>query len=103
MCGRFKLTVPFREIVRLYNLTNSVNLPARYNIAPTQDVLAVLGGAERNQRRGEMMRWGLVPFWAKDTKIGYGLINAKAETVAERPAVREAFKKRRCIIPADGF
>lgn len=103
MCGRFKLTVPFREIVRLYNLTNSVNLPARYNIAPTQDVLAVLGGAERNQRRGEMMRWGLVPFWAKDTKIGYSLINAKAETVAERPAVREAFKKRRCIIPADGF
>lgn len=59
--------------------------------------------AETKQRRGEMMRWGLVPFWVKDTKIGYSLINAKAETVAEKPAFREAFKKRRCIIVADGF
>ncbi|HEV2160910.1 MAG TPA: SOS response-associated peptidase [Stellaceae bacterium] len=103
MCGRYKLTVPFREIVRLYNLTNSVNLPARYNIAPTQDVLAVIYDAETKQRRGEMMRWGLVPRWAKDVKIGYHLINAKAETVAEKPAYREAFKTRRCIIPADAF
>lgn len=103
MCGGYKLTVPFREIVRLYNLTNSVNLPARYNIAPTQDVLVVVDDRETKQRRGEMMRWGLVPFWAKDTKIGYSLINAKAETVAEKPAFREAFKKRRCIIPADAF
>ncbi len=103
MCGRFKLTVPFREIVRLYNLTNSVNLRARYNIAPSQDVLAVVYDAETKQRRGAMFHWGLVPFWAKDIKIGYSLINAKAETVAETPAYREAFKKRRCIIPADAF
>lgn len=103
MCGRYKLTVPFREIVRLYNLTNSVNLPARYNIAPTQDVLAVIDEPETKQRRGEMMRWGLVPFWAKDTKVGYSLINARAETVATKPAFREAFKKRRCIIPVDAF
>ena len=103
MCGRYKLTVPFREIVRLYNLTNSVNLPSRYNIAPTQDVLAVTYDGETKQRRGEMMRWGLVPRWAKDVKIGYHLINAKAETVAEKPAYREAFKTRRCIIPADAF
>lgn len=103
MCGRYKLTVPFREIVRLYNLTNSVNLPARYNIAPTQDVLVVIDDAETKQRRAEMMRWGLVPRWAKDVKIGYHLINAKAETVSTRPAYREAFKKRRCIIPADAF
>ena len=95
--------VSFREIVRLYNLTNSVNLPARYNIAPTQDVLVVIDNGATKQRRGEMMRWGLVPFWAKDAKIGYSLINAKAETVAEKPAFRDAFKKRRCIIPADGF
>lgn len=103
MCGRYKLTVPFREIVRLYNLTNSVNLASRYNIAPTQDVLAITLDGETQQRRGEMMRWGLVPFWAKDVKIGYSLINAKAETIAEKPAFREALKKRRCIIPADGF
>ena len=101
--GRYKLTVSFREIVRLYNLTNSVNLPSRYNIAPTQDVLVVIDDGATKQRRGEMMRWGLVPFWAKDAKIGYSLINAKAETVAEKPAFRDAFKKRRCIIPADGF
>lgn len=103
MCGRFKLTVPFREIVRLYNLTNSINLPSPYNIAPTQDVLAVIYDAETKQRRGEMICWGLVPRWAKDVKIGYHLINAKAETVAEKPAYREAFKTRRCIIPADAF
>lgn len=103
MCGRYKLTVPFREIVRLYNLTNSVNLPARYNIAPTQDVLAVVDDPETKRRRGEMMRWGLVPIWAKDTKIGYSLINAMAETVDAKPAYREAFKKRRCIIVAEGF
>ncbi len=103
MCGRYKLTVSWREIVRLYNLTNSINLPARYNIAPSQDVLAVLYDAETKQRRGEMLRWGLVPIWAKDIKLGYSLINARAETVATKPAFREAFKKRRCIIPADGF
>lgn len=103
MCGRYKLTVPFPEIVRLYNLTNSVNLPARYNIAPTQDVLVVIDDTEMKQRRGEMMRWGLVPRWAKDVKIGYHLINAKAESVSTRPAYREAFKTRRCIIPADAF
>ncbi|MGH6670427.1 MAG: SOS response-associated peptidase family protein [Stellaceae bacterium] len=73
MCGRFKLTVPFSEIVRLYNLTNSVNPRPRYNIAPSQDVLAVVYNAEAKARRGEMFRWGLVPFWAKDTKIGSGL------------------------------
>lgn len=103
MCGRYKLTVPFREIVRLYNLTNSVNLPARYNIAPTQDVLAITFDAETKKRHGDMLRWGLIPFWAKDTKVGYSLINAKAETIATKPAFREAFKHRRCIIPADGF
>jgi putative SOS response-associated peptidase YedK len=103
MCGRYKLTVPFQEIVRLYNLTNSVNLQPRYNIAPSQDVLAVIYDADAKVRRGEMLRWGLVPFWAQDIKIGYNLINAKAETVADKPAYREAFKKRRCIIPADAF
>jgi len=103
MCGRYKLTVSWAEIHRLYNLTNSVNLRPRYNIAPTQDVLAVTYDGAMKQRRGEMFRWGLVPFWAKDTKIGYHMINAKAETIAERPAYREAFKKRRCIIPADAF
>lgn len=95
--------MPFSEIVRLYNLTNSANLRPRYNIAPTQDVLAIICDGETKQRRAEMCRWGLVPFWAKNVKVGYYLINAKAETITERPAYRAAFKKRRCIIPADAF
>ena len=103
MCGRYKLTASWAEIHRLYDVTNSVNLRARYNIAPTQDVLAIIYDGATKQRRGEMVRWGLVPFWAKDVKIGYHLINAKAETIAEKPSYREAFKKRRCIIPADAF
>ena len=104
MCGRFKLTIPFSEIVRLYNLTFSgVNLKPRYNIAPLQDVLAVRSNPETHERTGDMLRWGLIPLWAKDAKIGYSMINAKAETVAEKPAFREAFKSRRCMLPADGF
>ena len=103
MCGRYKLTASWAEIHRLYDVTNSVNLRPRYNIAPTQDVLAIIYDGATKQRRGEMVRWGLVPFWAKDVKIGYHLINAKAETIAEKPSYREAFKKRRCIIPADAF
>lgn len=103
MCGRYKLSVSWAEIDRRYGLTNSVNLRPRYNIAPTQDVLAIIYDAETRRRRGEMLRWGLVPAWARDMKIGYSLINAKAETVAEKPAYREAFKTRRCIIPADAF
>jgi putative SOS response-associated peptidase YedK len=104
MCGRFKLTIPFSEIVRLYNLTFSgVNLKPRYNIAPSQDVLAVRSHPKTHERTGDVLRWGLIPFWAKDAKIGYSMINAKAETVAEKPAFREAFKSRRCILPADGF
>lgn len=103
MCGRFALYGPFSEIARLYRLTNSVNTRPRYNIAPTQDVLAVVYDDDAKERHAEMLRWGLVPFWAKDVKIGYSLINAMAETVATKPSFREAFKKRRCIIPADAF
>lgn len=103
MCGRYKLSETYNELARLFGLSNSINLRPRFNIAPTQDVLAVVDDAETKGRRGEMMRWGLVPVWAKDVKIAYSLINAKAETVAEKPAFRDALKNRRCIIPADGF
>ena len=75
----------------------------RYNIAPTQPVLVVSVDPENGNRRAESMRWGLVPFWAKDLKIGYRMINAVAETAAGKPAFRAAFKKRRCLILADGF
>ena len=101
MCGRFVLKAPFNELVRLYGLTNNVNLEPRYNIPPTEDVAVVR--SRDGKRTLDMLRWGLVPWWAKDLKVSFSNINAKAETVAEKPAFRDAFKERRCIIPADGF
>lgn len=108
MCGRYKLSVPFREIVRLYNLTQANasrfdNMPARYNIAPTQDVPVVLLNRDTKERELVMLRWGLIPYWAKDIKIGYSTINAMCETVQSKPAFKEAFAKRRCLVLADGF
>jgi putative SOS response-associated peptidase YedK len=87
--------------VRLYNITNNLNLEPRYNIPPTEAVPVVR--SHDGTRTLDMLRWGLVPWWAKDIKVGFSNINAKAETVAEKPAFRDAFKESRCIIPADGF
>jgi putative SOS response-associated peptidase YedK len=75
----------------------------RFNIAPTQPVAAVRLGETGGQREGVLLRWGLVPGWAKDPAMGSRLINARAETVAEKPSFRSAFKRRRCLIPADGY
>jgi putative SOS response-associated peptidase YedK len=88
-------------LARAFGVSGVPELPPRYNIAPTQSVPAVrLAGGER---RMELLRWGLIPFWAKDPEIGYRMINARAETVAEKPAYREAFRRRRCLMVADGF
>ena len=101
MCGRYLITTPVEAIRRIFGVRQSPNLGPRYNVAPTQSVPIV--------RRGEAgrelvtVRWGLVPFWAKDLKIGHKLINARAETVADKPAFRDAFKRRRCLVIADGF
>ena len=101
MCGRFVLKGSPSEIARMLGLDIVPNLEPRYNIAPGQDVLAVrLTDAGRAAVR---LRWGLVPFWAKDAAIGNKMINARAETVAGKAAFRHAFRKRRCLIPADGF
>jgi len=91
------------EPVDLYNLTNTAipNLRASRNIAPTQDVGVIV--KEDTGRIYKTMRWGLVPFWAKDMKIGNQLINARIETVAEKPAFRSAWKSRRCIVPASAY
>src|SRR6266478_8273337 len=104
MCGRFLASKSPDEIARWFATRNATpNVRQRYNIAPTQDILFVRFNPETKERTLDALRWGLVPFWAKDIKIGYSLINAKAETVAEKPAFREAFKSRRCLIAADGF
>ncbi|MBT6204719.1 MAG: SOS response-associated peptidase [Alphaproteobacteria bacterium] len=101
MCGRFTLKGPPNQIAKMLGLDIVPNLEPRYNIAPTQDVIAVR--MEDGGRAMVKLKWGLVPFWAEDLSIGSKMINARADTVAEKPAFREAFRSRRCLIPADGF
>jgi putative SOS response-associated peptidase YedK len=101
MCGRFALKHPPRELRELYHTVDEVAYAAGYNIAPGSEIVAIAG--EGGERRMRLMRWGLVPSWAKDYAIGQKLINARAETVEEKPAFRASFKRRRCVIPASGF
>jgi putative SOS response-associated peptidase YedK len=104
MCGRFLNKLPAAEIARIFGTRNPLpSYPARFNIAPTDPVLIVRFNQETKERSLDALRWGLVPHWAKDLKIGSKMINARAETVATMPAFRDAFKARRCIIPASGF
>ena len=103
MCGRYSLTTPVEALRALFGFDELPNLEPRYNIAPTQGVVAVRIAASGAKRELTAFRWGLVPSWAKDVAIGSRMINARAETVAEKPAYRNAFKRRRCLIPADGF
>jgi putative SOS response-associated peptidase YedK len=101
MCGRYTLSTPAEVVAELVGLDAVPELPLRYNIAPTQEVAAVR--VENDARAFAWLRWGLVPFWADDPSIGNRMINARAETVAEKPAFRDSFKKRRCLVLADGF
>lgn len=100
MCGRFTLRASKKTVADALSLVADKipELDARYNIAPTQQVLIVRGGHE-----AALARWGLIPSWAKDAKIGNQLINARAETIATKPSFRSAFKSRRCLVVADGF
>jgi len=102
MCGRFALTTPPDVIARWYELMHRLEFAPRYNIAPTQPIVAVRRDKE-GKREGALLHWGLIPFWAKDPTIGAKMINARAESVADKPAYRQAIRKRRCLIPADGF
>lgn len=103
MCGRFSLTTPTEGLRALFDFDELPNLPPRYNIAPTQDVAAVRLAGTAPRPTFTLFRWGLIPAWAKDPSTGSPMINARAETVAEKPAFRDAFRRRRCLIPADGF
>jgi putative SOS response-associated peptidase YedK len=102
MCGRFSLGATIR-VAQLFDLPDWPDAPPRYNIAPTQDVPAVIQNRETARREFRSLRWGLVPFWAKDPAIGNRLINARAESVATKPAFSQPFRERRCLILADGF
>lgn len=86
-----------------FNLPEIPDLQPRYNIAPTQPVAAVRLPEDGADRELVMLHWGLIPFWAKDPRIGARMINARAETAADKPAFRAAFRRRRCLVPADGF
>ena len=101
MCGRFTLTVnaaTLQQSMGLGEVPDEVG--AQYNVAPSQAVAVVTEPFERDVK---LFRWGLVPSWAKEKKIGYRMINARAETVAQKPAFRAAFSRRRCVVLADGF
>ncbi|HAQ08365.1 MAG TPA: hypothetical protein DCR24_12915 [Bacillus bacterium] len=103
MCGRFSLFEPIDSLTDQFNFEFFEDLDARYNIAPGQDILTVIDSGNSNRREGVRMRWGLIPFWADDEKIGYKMINARAETIDEKASFKSALKKRRCLILADGF
>jgi putative SOS response-associated peptidase YedK len=100
MCGRYTLTTPPDVLARAFCVPSVPPLPPRYNVAPTQPVLIVRKAADRE---AELARWGLIPSWAADPSIGNRLINARAETVADKPSFRAAFRQRRCLVPATGL
>ena len=107
MCGRFNLTATPEQVIETFKLQSLFDFQASYNITPGQEIVVIVssdgftGGNEFTQ--AVSLRWGLVPSWAKDSKISSHLINARAETVAEKPSFRSAFLKRRCLVLATGF
>jgi putative SOS response-associated peptidase YedK len=111
MCGRYAQFHSESDIKNLFQLESIPELKSRYNIAPTQQVATISrdstdcdrANAQRCDRQLKFRRWGLIPSWAKDANIGARLINARGETVAEKPSFRNAFRRRRCLIIADGF
>lgn len=103
MCGRFTQTATPTAIAQQFGISVPPLRKPRYNIAPSQPVAAIRVDPETTTRQLVLLRWGLIPSWAKDQKIGFHCINAKAETVAEKPSFRAAFRKHRCLVVATGF
>ena len=102
MCGRFVQNFQLETLQKNFNiLTTASDITSNYNVAPTQEILAIIKHDDENIL--EKLHWGLVPFWAKDISIGSRMINARVETVAKKASFRNAFKNRRCLIPANGF
>ena len=107
MCGRFNLRTPASQLAAFFDIVFDpplqTSLAPRFNIAPSQPVLVVRRAAAADRTPGALGNWGLVPSWAKDPSIGNRMINARGETVAEKPSFRSAFRHRRCLVPASGF
>lgn len=105
MCGRYRLTARERYLAEHFGLDDEdlISWSPHYNIAPTQEVAVVRQNSRTPKRTLTLMRWGLIPSWSQDLSIGNHTINAMAETASEKPAFREAIRKRRCLVPADGF
>ncbi len=101
MCGRYSLSTPGDELAEVFDLTESLEVEPRFNIAPTQE--APIVRQEGSGRRISICRWGLIPCWADDVSIGARMINARSESAHQRPAFRDSFRRRRCLVPADGF
>ena len=102
MCGRYSLTQPIKTLKEHFQaIAVELEHDARYNIAPSQSVPIVIAGEQG--REIHALRWGLVPSWSKNPDMGHRLINARSETVADKPSFRSSFKKRRCLVPTDGF
>ncbi len=103
MCGRFTLSTPAQTLQQIFDLSETPDLPPRYNIAPSEAIATIRLPEPQAGRRLDLLRWGLVPPWAKAPDVGARMINARAETAATNPAFRAAFRRRRCLVPADGF
>jgi len=103
MCGRFTLYAAPEEVAAFFGLPEAPILVERYNIAPTQPVGLVRLNTQTFEREWALMHWGLIPSWSKDPSIGARMINARSETVADKPSFRAAFKRRRCLVPVSGF
>ncbi|HEX6900686.1 MAG TPA: SOS response-associated peptidase [Thermoanaerobaculia bacterium] len=103
MCGRYTLSTPSDDLALLFDISELMPLPPRYNLAPTQEAAVVRVTEPGAPRRLDLLKWGLIPYWAKEAAIGNRLINARSETVVEKASFKTSFKKKRCLIPADGF
>jgi putative SOS response-associated peptidase YedK len=103
MCGRYRLSRRKELIAEYFDIDGDVEWEPRYNVAPTQNVGIIRQAGPKPERHLALARWGLIPAWAKDATIGQRAFNARSETVASKPAFKEAFRRQRCLIPADGF
>jgi len=100
MCGRFTLTIDINRVAQRFGVAPSIQVAPRYNVAPTQDVVAIMRNGTAHL---DLLRWGLIPSWAKDASGGVRMINARAETLAEKPSFKRLLHGRRCLVVADGF